>query len=338
MSPERQRVLQAAQGASLLHLAYVGVANRLFETLREVGSATPEALAEAAGADDGYVRRWCEAAYAHELLDLEAGRFSVAPLGAVFDREAEGSLMPMAVHTMIGAHLAERAAGCMRTGERPGERVLGERPTVVPLFGPMLEGTFARVFEERIAPAVPAFSRLEERAGLAVDLGCGNGWYLRALARTFPDVRGIGLDQLDANIEDAEARTAQEGLGGRLRFKKGDLHHFAVDEPVDLIGMNRALHHVWDEKESVFGILRDHLAPGGSAVIWEPRWPEAVEDLRGHPRSRGMAAQNLYEHVQGNHFLRPEEIEREMERVGLRAETYLFEEGHEAVVVGTRSA
>ena len=30
------------------------------------------------------------------------------------------------------------------------------------------------------------------RTARLVDLGCGNGWYLRALARRFPGLRGVG--------------------------------------------------------------------------------------------------------------------------------------------------
>jgi hypothetical protein len=51
-----------------------------------------------------------------------------------------------------------------------------------------------------------------------------------------------------------------------------------------------------------------------------------------------MAFQNLNEHVQGNHFLRPDEIEEALRAVGMRAETRLFAEGTEAVVIGVREA
>ncbi len=49
-----------------------------------------------------------------------------------------------------------------------------------------------------------------------------------------------------------------------------------------------------------------------------------------------MAFQNLGEHVQGNNFLRPEEIEAEFHRVGMKANVYLFVNGNEAVIVGRK--
>lgn len=331
----RAQVLQNAQGAALLHLAFVGVTNHLFSTLSRVGSASAGELARTAERDGGYVERWCDAAYAFGLLEEVEGGFGLSELGRAFDPDSEGSLFPFAVQAVLGAHMAERAAGLMETGERPGEVVLGERATVLPWFGPMLEATFAPLFERHVVGAVPIFAEVDQRGGLAVDLGCGNGWYLRRLAKGCTHLRGIGLDAFEENIQQAERKAEADGVGDRLTFRTGDLHHFEVDEPADLIAMNRALHHVWSEKENVFRILGEHLAPGGAAVIWEPAWPEARAALR-EPARRGMAFQNLAEHVQGNRFLEPREIAEEMKKVGLEPEIHLLMEGREAIVVGRK--
>jgi hypothetical protein len=85
----------------------------------------------------------------------------------------------------------------------------------------------------------------------------------------------------------------------------------------------------------VFETLRNAAATGGAVVIWEPRWPDDVAGLRD-PRRRAMAYQNLGEHVQGNHFLRPEEIEAAMRAAGLSPRTFLFADDAEQVVVGRR--
>lgn len=332
----RKTVMTQAHGAMSLQLAFVGIANGLFDRLAIDGASTPESLAKGAGVDAGYVRRWCEAAYAFGMLEVDgSSRFTLAALGDAFRASASGTLMPFAVGAVLGAHMAERATGLMRTGERPGESVLAERATILPLFGPMLEASFGTLFEREILPALDVYRELDARGGLAVDLGCGNGWYLRKLVTRYPNVRGIGLDGFEENVRQATETARAAGLSLRLSFQAGDLHDYTVTEPASLIAMNRALHHVWDRKEQVFRQLHDALAPGGVVVIWEPRWPDDLPSLRD-PRRRGMAFQNLNEHVQGNHFLRPAEIEAEMRTVGLEAETHLFAEGAEAVVVGRR--
>jgi SAM-dependent methyltransferase len=335
LAERKQQLANAAKQAGVLQAAYVGIVNGLFGALDALETATPAQLADKAGVDAGYVTRWCDAAYAFELLDEEGGEFRLTPLGAAFDPDAPDTLMPMAVGSILGAHMTERAAGLMESGERPGEKVLGERETVLPWFGPMLEKRFGPFFREQLVPNVPVFARLNETGGTVADLGCGNGWYLRALASRCDGIRGIGVDGFAENVEQAARLAETEGLGDRLSFETGDIYDFAPDEPVDAIAMNRAMHHVWSDRDKVFEILSKTLAPGGSAIIWEPNWPAEREALRDE-RRRGLALQNLSEHVQGNHLLRPEEIEAAFEEVGMEAETYLFADGAEAVIVGTK--
>ncbi|MDH5657185.1 MAG: class I SAM-dependent methyltransferase, partial [Spirochaetia bacterium] len=95
-------------------------------------------------------------------------------------------------------------------------------------------------------------------------------------------------------------------------------------------------HHVWHRKEEVFLRIADLLKPGGRAVIWEPRWPDSMKELKD-PSKSGMAFQNLSEHAQGNYFLTPAKIEKEFQNVHLTAQTLLFVNGNEAVTIGTKS-
>ena len=332
----RQTVMTEALAGLSLQVAYIGVANGLFDALADGGPAGPGELAARTGLDEGYLRRYLDAAFAFEYVEEAAdGAFALAARGDAFRPSVAGSLMGFAVQAAVSAHMAERAAGLMRTGERPGERVLVERETVGPLFGPMMEASFGAFFDAEILPGVPVFAEIDAAHGLALDLGCGNGWYLRKLAARYPHLRGLGLDPMEPAVMHARARAAEEGAAERLEFRLGDIHHLALDSPADLIAMNRALHHVWSEKASVFGILRDNLREGGAAVIWEPAWPGDRAALR-QPPLRGMAFQNLAEHVQGNHFLRPEEICEAFRSVGMEPSVYRFAGGREAVVVGRR--
>lgn len=324
---------QQAQAALSLNIAYIGVANGLFSSLHSLGAATSQQLAEAAGLDAGYVLRWCDAAYAFGYLDAAGDDFRLTPDGVAMRAEAPDTLMPIAVQSALSAHMAERAAGLMRSGTRPGEQVLAERETILPWFGPMLEASFAPIFENSICPAIPVFAEVNEKSGLVVDLGCGNGWYLRALARRQPTLRGLGIDGFGETIEQARERAEAEGVAGRLRFVEGDIHALTLEEPADLISMNRALHHVWEkDTATLFDWLRGNLKDGGAVAIWEPAWPESRESLR-EPAHRGMAFQNLGEHIQGNHLLRPEEIAAAFDGAGMQAEIHRFAQGNEAMII-----
>ncbi len=333
----RKQAVRDLQSATSLNVAFVGVADGLFSELAKCGQAGVVQLADATGLDQGYLRRWCDAAFAFGYIDEGPQGFVLTALGNAYRPEVSGTLMPFAVRSVLSAHMAERAAELMKTGSHAVSDALEESSTISPLFGPMLEANFASFFEHHILPKVGAYKRADERAGLIVDLGCGNGWYLRKLARRFSHIRGVGLDGMAENIRQAETRAQEQGLGDRLRFELGDIHQFKLGEPAAVIAMNRALHHVWAKKESVFGILAANLEKGGSVVIWEPNWPRERADLRD-PSRRGMAFQNLTEHVQGNRLLRPDEIEAAFEAAGLVCEVHLFAHGNEAVAIGTKAA
>ncbi len=338
MTPDELKAAfrQQAQGGLSLNVAFIGVVNGLFDALHRLGQAPAAALAEAAGMDAGYVGRWCDAAYAFGYLDASGDALRLSATGQAMRPDAPDTLMPLAVQSVLSAHMAERAAGLMRSGQRPGEQVLAERETVLPWFGPMLEASFAALFEQTICPQLPVFAELDARGGLAVDLGCGNGWYLRALARRYPRLHGLGIDGFDENVAQARRLADAQGLGQRLRFVHGDIHDFTLDTPADLIAMNRALHHVWEkDPATLFAWLRDNLRPGGHAVIWEPAWPDSREALRDAPR-KAMAFQNLSEHVQGNHFLRPDEIVTAFAAADMPAVVHLFAQDAEAIVVAQR--
>jgi|BEDMetMinimDraft_2_1075160.scaffolds.fasta_scaffold00472_8 SAM-dependent methyltransferase len=323
----------AAQGAIALDLAFIGVVRGLFTALARLGTASAGRLAEAAGCAPGYVAVWCDAAYAAGLLEAEGDQFRLSPAGAAFRPEAEPSLMPVALQAMISAHMAERAAEFMKDGKRPGEEVLFERATIAPWFEAMLEANFGPFFEKTILPELDFFAAIDAEGGLVLDLGCGNGWYLRRLAKRFGNLRGVGVDGFEGNVKAAAAKAREEGLEGRLSFQLGDARQAGLSEKADAIVLNRALHHMW---EAGVGEFLTHLGTlaklGGWLVIWEPNWPKERSRLR-EPAYTRMAFQNLSEYVQGNHLLNAEEIAEALAAAGLGSpEIRLFADGTEAVI------
>ncbi len=332
----KQQFRTMVQGAQSLTVAYIGIANGLFAALNRLGAGDVASIATAAQMDAGYVRRWCDAAFAFGYLEAEGEVFRLSDMGAALLPEAQGTLMPLTMSMVSSVHMGLRAAGLMHSGERPGEKVMAELETFLPWFGAMLEGTFARFFEEKICPAVPVFSEINESGGLVADLGCGNGWYLRSLARRCAKLRGLGLDGFGENVAQATRLAQDEGLGDRLHFVEGDAHEFKLDEPADLIAMNRALHHVWEGGIAPFiRRLRENLRPGGAVAIWEPDWPADRSVLR-KPAVRSLALHNLNEHVQGNHLLRAAEIADAFAAEGFAPEIYRFSDGIEAMIVARR--
>ena len=88
--------------------------------------------------------------------------------------------------------------------------------------------------------------------------------------------------------------------------------------------------------ESRYAPFASKLAPTRDTLDAGERATCGGNQTLRRPGHRGMAFQNLSEHVQGNHFLRPEEVAAEFENAGMETSVHLFLDDREAVVVGRR--
>jgi ubiquinone/menaquinone biosynthesis C-methylase UbiE len=106
----------------------------------------------------------------------------------------------------------------------------------------------------------------------ALDVGCGPGTDLPAMAERAGAVIGVDLDQ--TMVEEARRRTA--GLPVEVRL--GDAHALPLDDrSVDRARVDRVLHQVADPA-GVLAELRRVLRPGGRAALAQPDWETLAVD------------------------------------------------------------
>ncbi len=125
----------------------------------------------------------------------------------------------------------------------------------------------------------PAFTQMRDAylAQLALpptahilELGCGTGVVLRALARrTGFSGRLVGVDQSPMFIAAACRLAAEEGVDQHMEFLVGDVHHLAVaDRSFDAVIAHTLVSHVADP----LMILKEAARvarPGGSVAIFD---------------------------------------------------------------------
>lgn len=99
-----------------------------------------------------------------------------------------------------------------------------------------------------------------------LDVGCGRGEEILALAGVFPKARLAGLDLSKENIAAAEAARRSSPHSARISFRAGDLLEFR-EAPFDLILADSILQNVEGSTEALLARLDEILRPGG-ILIW----------------------------------------------------------------------
>ncbi len=123
-------------------------------------------------------------------------------------------------------------------------------------------------------------------AGRMLDVGCGNGPTLRAMAELAPGWELYGHEISDANADLLHA------IPGFRRLYTGD--PAAIADRFDLIALSQSLEHLPDPVAGLAG-LRARLSPGGRLLVQVPNARANVYDLlvadhRSHFDPRTLAA------------------------------------------------
>jgi len=129
-------------------------------------------------------------------------------------------------------------------------------------------GTGERVMQLR-GPDAPPVRRV-------LDVGSGPGVGTCELAQLFPEAHVIALDGSPATLARVRQRAAEKGFGERISIHHAELPG-GLDglDPVDVIWVSMALHHVGDEV-ALLRSLHDLLEPAGLIAIAEVAEPMRV--------------------------------------------------------------
>ncbi len=316
-------------------VAAIGVIHRLYDCL--VGEPlTAQQLARRVGLDPSYIAMWCEAAYAVGHLDQLGEGYTLTPEASTFlTRESPdylgGLLQSAFFFTVTGYDFAEQ----LRNGSHPGFALLKRYPLLAEAFGEMLERSQKETFLNEILPRVPAYREVGERGGLAVDLGCGNGWFLLTLLSQFPKLKGIGVDFVPANLRACRERAGALGLQGRASFEQADMTEYRFPEPVDLVTMNACFHDIWHVHQPFLGRVFQALKPGGYLVVWDANYPQDRRALR-NPATHLLVSLQMWEELCGTAILDGESLASAIQSGGFETSLFFARGGADAIIAGRR--
>ena len=108
------------------------------------------------------------------------------------------------------------------------------------------------------------------RGGIAVDLGCGPGFFTLPLARMVGEAgRVIAVDVQPEMLAKLDARAQKAGLASRIELHHADPNAIGVGGPVDFVLAFWMLHEV-PAKAEFLEEAHDLLKEGGRFLLVEP--------------------------------------------------------------------
>jgi ubiquinone/menaquinone biosynthesis C-methylase UbiE len=276
------RMVGILNDALIALMTSIGHQTRLFDTMAELGPATSEGIAQAAGLNERYVREWLGAMVTGEIVEYDAAerRYHLpAEHAASLTRDAgSGNLATMTQFVSCMGNVEQGIVDCFRNGG-------GLSYSAYDRFHRIMAEESAQTFDEtliqRTIPAVPGLAEQLDQGIGVLDVGCGSGHAINVMARAFPSSRFAGYDFSPEAIAAARSEAAAWGLSN-ARFEVRDVTNLAPDETFDFITAFDSIHDQAKPRDVLCGIARA-LREGGTFLMVDIDGSSRVEDNVGRP-------------------------------------------------------
>jgi SAM-dependent methyltransferase len=258
--------------------AYLGLELGLLARIRDAGvdGIAVGELASAAGCLAPPVEVWARLADSVDLITYDGQR--VRPIDDVMtillSDDRPEYLGGQFMSTVVSSLDYERLGDFFRTG-----RTIPERPT---RFHRAIEAVTAQdiaVFFQEALAALPDLAADLAVGGRVLDVACGGGRWLIAVARRFPDTALVGVEFVPDSVDRANRHVSEAGLGDRIVIDDRDPVDLPYGPSFDLVYFQDALHELPDP----VGALRSAwgcVKPGGRLAVLDWCLPSSNEDSR----------------------------------------------------------
>jgi SAM-dependent methyltransferase len=248
-------------------VVYLGLELGLFDHIRgsEPVGLTADELAVLSDCKLEPIDAWLRAAHAGDVVELEEGRARLGTEVAsvlLDDTHPEylgGQFVVAVVSSLDYAGLTE----FFRTGG-----TIEERPS---RFHRAIEAVtvqdIAVFFQEGLAE-MPELAAALTRGGRVLDVACGGGRWLIAVARRFPETQLVGVEFQPDSVARARQHVTEAGLDDRIRIEARPIPDMTYRGEFDLVYLQDALHELPDPGASL-GASWAAVMPGGRLVVLE---------------------------------------------------------------------
>ena len=277
-------------------LVYLGVELGLFEQLRAAGreGLTAEELAHRSGCDPGPIGAWVAAVDAQDLAELQGDRL-------VLDDDTAAILLDEARPEYLGGQFVHSVIASLDWNGlleffRSGAPVLARPDRYRQSIEKLTVQDVAVFFQEALAELPQLVGDLA-RGGRVVDIHCGGGRWLIAMAQRFPSLELLGVESEPDSVARARANVAAAGLGDRIEIQQGTVSELEDAGTFDLAYFQYALHQMSDPPAAL-RTAWSGLKPGGRLLVLDWALPSTLQEFRTQ-HGELIAAVQLDELYQG---------------------------------------
>jgi SAM-dependent methyltransferase len=288
------RTLEHTAATFTTVLAALGDRLGLWKALGPAAMSAGE-LAATTGLDERYVKEWAAAMTVAGYLtfDEPAATYALAP-GARTALADEGNplFVAGAYQNLLGLlAVLDDVTDAFRSGEGvpyaeyPADTFEGMARLTAPAH--------EHALVERWLPLVPGIEERLRAGARVLDVGCGQGRALLAMAEAFPRSSYTGIDAHRPVIERAQARAGARGVGDRVRFEVADALAGIPGGPYDVICLFDVLHDAADPP-GLLHAAKAALTAAGTVLLLEPNVADTAEANTWPLGAMNLAVSVLY--------------------------------------------
>ena len=276
------RMLDVLNGGALALAISIGHRTRLFDTMGLLPPAGSQRIADEADLDERYVREWLATLVTGGIVEysaVERTYFLPPEHAAALTRRAcpNNFAVPMQFIPVLG-RVEDELVNAFRQGGGVGHEHF---PRFQAVMGELSRQTVVSTLFDAVLPMVAGLTvRLQDGVDV-LDVGCGQGRAVIAMASEYPNSRFRGVDLSSGAIEGARQRVTELGLHN-VAFEQMDVAQ--LDEPAcyDLItGFDVMADQALPER--VLLNIRNALRPGGVFLMQDIATHSRLEDNLEHP-------------------------------------------------------
>ncbi|MGE0268892.1 MAG: class I SAM-dependent methyltransferase [Candidatus Omnitrophota bacterium] len=260
----------------------IGYRTGLFDTMAKLTPSTSQQIADAAGLQERYVREWLGAMVTGRIVDYDPVKKTYvlpAEHAAWLTRgNAPNNIAVTAQWIHVMAYVEDRIVESFQKGGGLRYEEYNRFHEV------MAEESYQSVVSPLVEKLLPLVDGLKEQleSGIRVlDVGCGSGRALIAMARAFPRSRFTGYDFSAEAVAKARAAAHEEGLRN-IDFAVQDAAAFNDKETFDVIFTFDSVHDQAKPRKMLANIHRA-LKPDGTYFCQDIKGSSHVEKNLDHP-------------------------------------------------------